>query len=405
MDTTKGRAINVEMIETYLIKNKAIAWSMFITSEFLYNLKANDMSVVEAAKAVGQQLLDEVIIRKLTLRLHEKSLTYKLKNTTVHESLEDVVKVIKKNDDGTDSIPTDKLMEIMRDPVKVRTLKENAPPWLKEVFEDSRKNIYDQHDNDLKKIISDKYKLNLDDIKIDDFRTPGKDGIQNLNTDRDYRVLRKVKADDGSDVWIELQRRTWIKDSYDIFGQITGKPYDLDSKLWAERHLQRATDRFDVEACPDYSDHIFDNKTKQLLTNQPNILKVKEGNGTLIDAEKLGNMYQSKVQNAVESGTIPEAFAQAKKGVKTLKEVHESYKSQDLIDKKYEVPDKLKKALEIIEGTHSNADATPEYVNKVNEQLTALGYEDLKSVTKDMVEEFKKLKPFDQTDKVSAFFK
>ncbi|MFZ1678785.1 MAG: hypothetical protein WAT91_15995 [Saprospiraceae bacterium] len=392
VNVAKGRLISVENIELVVRNNKPLAMAIFISCEFLYNLYQTK-SVVEAAKLTGGQIMDEIIIRKLTLQLHKNQLKYNIKMVSVAESLEDVVKSVKTKD-GVDYIELSKVMEIMRDPAKVRTIKNHAPEWLKKVFDDSRTKIYQKHDADLKKFISDKYNIDENDVKIDDFRTPGSGDGFNLNTDRDYRVLRKVKASDGSEIWIELQRPNWIEHSYETFGKLTDKPYGISPKEWAEKHLQRATDRFDAEASKDYADHLYDSTTGKVIKDQPNIVKVKKGDGTLYDAEGLGKMYQNKVVNALEPGTLPEAYAQSKKGVETLKEVHESYTKQNLPVP--EIPEKLKKAMEIIDKAHTDVQATPEAVNELNKQLIDLKYNNLADVAKDLADEFKKLKQFDQ---------
>ncbi len=400
VNVSKGRLVSVENIELVVKNNKPLAMAIFVSCEFLYNLYQTK-SVVEAAKLTGMQIVDEIIIRKITVQLHKEQLKYNIKITTVQEGLEDIVKSVKTKD-GVDFIEMNRVMEIMRDPAMVRTIKNHAPDWLKKVFDDSRNKIYQKHDAELKKFISDKYGIDPKDVKIDEFRTPGTEGNFNLNTDRDYRVLRKVKASDGSEVWIELQRPNWIDHSYETFGGLTGKPYGISPKEWAEKHLQRATDRFDAEASKDYSDHIYDSTTGSVIKDQPNIVKVKNGDGTLYDAEGLGKMYQNKVMNALEPGTLPEAYAQSKKGVGSLKEVRKSYTEQNL--RVPEVPEKLKKAMEIIEKAQTDVNATPASINEMNQQLKALKYNDLADVAKDMAEEFKKLKQFDKPSDIHKVY-
>ena len=396
LNVAKGRLISVENIEMVVKKNKPLAITIFVSCEFLYNLYQTK-SVVEAAKLTAAQIRDEFIISKLTLHLHKNQLKYNIKLTTVDESLNDVIKSVKTKD-GKQYIEVDKLMEIMRDPAQVRTLKNHAPDWLKKVFDDSRSEIYNKHDTALKKFIADTYKINGDDIKIDDFRTPGTGDSYNLNTDRDYRVLRKVKTSEGKEIWIELQRDNWIDKSYETFGELTGKPYGISPKEWAEKHLQRGTDRFDAEAGKDYADHIYNADTGEVVKGDPNIVKVKHGEGTLYDAEGLGKMYQNKVMNALEPGTIPEAYAQAKKAVESLKKVKQSYTDQKLDVN--ETPDKLNKAMEVIESAKTDANATPEAVSQLNQKLNDLGYKDVGDVAKDIANEFNNLKRYDRPGQI-----
>ena len=399
MNVAKGRILSIENIELVVKNNKVLAWTIFISCEFLYNLYQTK-SVVEAAKLTAAQLRDELIMRKLTAQLHKNALKYNIKISTPDEVLDDLVKSVK-TVNGEEIIDPKKLLEFMRDPAAVRTIKNHGTEWMKQVFEKSRNKIYKQHDTELKKYISETYKIDPNDIKIDDFRTPGTDGKTNLNTDRDYRVLRKVKTKSG-DVWIEVQSPNWKQKSYEIFGETTGKPEGVSSQEWAERHQQRGTDRFDSEASKDYADNTYNPETGEINRNKPNILQVKEGKGRLIDSEELGKMYQNKVDNALEPGTVPEAYAQAQKGVDTLKKVRDSYELQGL-----DVPDvseKLKKAMDIVEKAKVDANATPEYVEMLNNKLKDLEYNNVGDVAKDMANSFKDLKKHDVNDARQVIF-
>lgn len=399
MNVAKGRLISIENIELVVKNNKVLAWTIFISCEFLYNLYQTK-SVVEAAKLTAAQMRDELIMRKLTAKLQNDALKYKIKITTPNEVLDNLVKSVK-TVNGEEIIDPKKLLEFMRDPAAVRTIKKHGTEWMKQVFEKSRNKIYEKHDADLKKYISETFKLDPKDVKIDDFRTPGADGKTNLNTDRDYRVLRKVKTKSG-DVWIEVQSPNWKQKSYEIFGETTGKPFGVDAKDWAESHQQRGTDRFDSEASKDYADNTYNPDTGEINRNKPNILQVKEGKGRLIDSEELGNMYKNKVNHALEPGMVPEAYAQAKKGVDTLKKVRDGYGVQGLDVP--EIPDKLKKAMDIVEKAHVDANATPEHIEMINKQLKDLKYENIGDVAKDMADSFKDLKKHDSNDHRQVIF-
>ncbi|MDP3313721.1 hypothetical protein [Lutibacter sp.] len=399
MNVAKGRLISIENIELVVKKNKILAWTIFISCEFLYNLYQTK-SVVEAAKITAAQLRDELIMRKLTAKLQNDALKYNLKFTSPDEVLDALVKSVK-TVNGEDIIDPKKLLEFMRDPAAVRTIKNHGTEWMKQVFEKSRNKIYKQHDAELKKYISETYKIEPNDIKIDDFRTPGTDGKTNLNTDRDYRVLRKVKTKNG-DVWIEVQSPNWKQKSYEIFGETTGKPEGVSSQEWAESHQQRGTDRFDSEASKDYADNTYNPDTGEINRNKPNILQVKEGKGRLIDSEELGNMYKNKVNHALEPGMEPEAYAQAKKGVDTLKKVRDGYGVQGLDVP--EIPDKLKKAMDIVEKAHVDANATPEHIEMLNKKLKDLDYKNIGDVAKDMADSFKDLKKHDSNDPRQVIF-
>lgn len=399
MNVAKGRLISIENIELVVKKNKVLAWTIFVSCEFLYNLYQTK-SVVEAAKLTAAQMRDELIMRKLTAQLHKNALKYNIKITTPDEVLDTLVKSVK-TVNGEEIIDPKKLLEFMRDPAAVRTIKNHGTEWMKKVFENSRNKIYEKHDAALKKHISNTYKLDPKDIKIDDFRTPGTDGKTNLNTDRDYRVLRKVKTKNG-DVWIEVQSPNWKQKSYEIFGETTGKPEGVSSQEWAESHQQRGTDRFDSEASKDYADNTFNPNTGEINKNKPNILQVKEGKGRLIDSEELGNMYKNKVNHALEPGMEPEAYAQAKKGVDTLKKVRDGYGVQGLDVP--EIPDKLKKAMDIVENAHVDANATPQHIKMLNNKLKDLNYDNLGDVAKDLANSFKDLKKHDSNDPRQVIF-
>jgi len=399
MDTAKGRILSIENIEMIVGKNKPLAWTIFISCEFLYNLYQTK-SVVEAAKITGRQISEELIMRKLTAELHKEALRRNIPVSTPDEVLDDMMKSVK-TVNGQEVVDPQKVLEIMRDPAKVRTIEKHGTPQMKEIFERSRNKIYNEHDARLKDYISKTYHLPPDEIQIHDFRTPGKKGTS-VNTDRDYRVLRKVKGADGREHWIELQRRNWQEKSYEIFGEVTDKPDGVDATEWAERHQQRATDRFDAEAGKDYSDHIYNPETGEIEISSNNITRVKEGKGTLIDAQETGRMYKTKVGNALKNGTEPEAYAQAKKAVKTLKEVREGYKKQDLKIK--DLPENLQKAMKVIEDAHVDANATPDYMDMMRNKLNQLDYDNIGDVAGDMERSFGDLKEYNAPDPASGFF-
>lgn len=399
MSTAKGRILSIENIEMIVGKNKPLAWTIFISCEFLYNLYQTK-SVVEAAKITGRQITEELIIKKLTAELHKEALRRNIPVSTPDEVLNDMMKSVK-TVNGQEVVDPKKVLEIMRDPAKVRTIEKHGTPEMKIIFERSRNKIYTEHDARLKDYISKTYRLPPDEIQIHDFRTPGKGGTS-VNTDRDYRVLRKVKGADGREHWIELQRRNWQEKSYEIFGEVTGKPDGIDATEWAERHQQRATDRFDAEAGKDYSDHVFNPETGEIEINNNNITRVKEGKGTLIDAQETGRMYKNKVGNALKNDTEPEAYAQAKKAVKTLKEVREGYSKQNLKIK--DLPGNLQKAMKVIEDTHVDANATPEYMDMVRNKLNQLGYDNIGDVAGDMERSFGDLKEYNAPDPAAGFF-
>ncbi len=401
MNMAKGRVLSIENIELVVKGNRPLAWTIFISCEFLYNLYQTK-SVVEAAKITGRQIAEELIVKKLTTMLHREALKRNYEVITPDEVLDDMMKNVK-TVDGEEVINPSKLLEIMRDPAKVRTIQNHGTKEMKEIFNRSRNKIYTEHDARLKEYIANEYKLNPDEVKIDDFRTPGKGG-DSVNTDRDYRVLRKVKGADGTEKWIEMQRGNWLNESYKIFGEVTGKPDGLSDLEWAEAHQQRGTDRFDAEAGKDYSDHVYNPETGEMDINQSNITKVKAGETTLYDARETGKMYQNKVENAMKGGNESEAFAQAKKAVNTLKDVRSGYKDGMNLEIK-DLPRDLDKAMEVINKANVDVNASGAHLEQINSELKSLGYSDVMEVSKDISKAFNDLKEFDKTNPADSLFK
>lgn len=392
MNVAKGRLISVENIEMFVTKNKVLAWTIFIACEFTYNLYRTK-SLIKAAKETARQLRDELIIRKVTGHLHKNAARYKINDTDVETVIKDVEKYVK-GTKGSKYVDKAKVLEIMKDPAKVRTLKNHAPDWLKRAFDKTRTKIYKEHDAKLIKHIAKKYHLKPGDIEIDDFRTPGSaDGKYNLNTDRDYRVLRTVKTNSGKLIKIEIHRDRWLPHSYEEFGKLTGKPSTVSAKDWAELHQQRGTDRYDAEASADYSDHFYDPEIGEIIKTKPNILKAENGEGPLYNAKSLGKMYENKVKNALQPGAIPEAYAQAKKGVHTLKKVIKGYKKMNLDTPK--ISDNLQDAMKIIEKMNTDVRTKSKHITEATTKLKKLGYKDVGDVIQDVSNKFKDLSKHD----------
>lgn len=409
LNMAKGRLLSIENIQLLVKDNKPLAWTIFVSCEFLYNLYQSK-SVTEAAKMTAQAMVEEVMIQKLTAKLHKEALKRKIAYKSPQEVFDDIMKNTKVENDEL-VIDQKKLLELMRDPQAVRTIKNHGSDKIKNLFQKSRDKIYKEHDFHLKQYIKDTYGIPVEDIKIDDFRTPGADATD-VNTDRDYRVLRKVikklqvTGKDGKpildaegniqykdkEVYVEIQKPNWLEKSYDIFGNITGKPAAVDSVEWAENHQQRGTDRFDAEACSDYSDHRYNEKTGKVEVLDSNIKRVKEGKSTLIDAEEIGEMYKNKVENAVKNDTIPEAYAQLQKSIKTLEEVREGYKNQNLdipeLDAKFKIATAYAKNIK----TDVSGNLDPASVKNMENQIKTMTGYDLKKLTNDIEQGFKDLK-------------
>ncbi len=393
MSMAKGRLLSIENIELIVGKNKILSWTIFISTEFLYHLYQTK-SIYEAGKLTAKNMVEEVMVRKLTKKLHVEAMNRKIAYKSPKEFFDEIIKNSKVEGDEL-VLNQKKLLEIMRDPEQVRTIKDLGSPKIKKIFETARNKVYTEHDFHLKQYIKDKYGIPREDIIIDDFRTPGA-GADNVNTDRDYRVLRKIKHADGRVEFIELHRPNWIDQSYEIFGNITGKPKSINADTWAGKHQQRGTDRFDAEASSDYSDHRFNHKTGEIEVLDANIKKVKTGKNRLIDADAMGDMYKNKVDNALESGSKTEAYAQLQKAIKTLESVREGYRKQDL-----NIPDldsKLKTAMGYAKKvkTRITTDKDPFKVDSIEKNIKSMTGYDLKKLTNDIEKGFKDLKQFDK---------
>ena len=324
---------------------------------------------------------------------------------------------ISKDADGKPYMSENDVLKIKQDTQASRSLKE-ADPAVREAYNNTLKEkVYDPHDKNLTDWIknridnvdnkeggSDPHNQKLDnwikknlgdvkdpEIKVDDFRTPGKEyDPTDVNTDRDYRVVYK----DADGKWKEIPKENWKDQSMDEFAKSSGyseerakealhsekervefdKLSDQEKKeKWAEMHHQTPTDKSHVEASKDYSDQGVDWKTGEAVS-EPNINKVRRGEAQLNDPQGLGNMFEEKVDIYTRDGNAPEALAQAKKAVTALNDVRDGY------SKNYDIgnlPTRLKNGMEIISETKSDMSATPEYMQNVEKQLKEQGFKDI----------------------------
>ncbi|MCP4440811.1 MAG: hypothetical protein GY810_17965 [Aureispira sp.] len=387
----EGRVIDPDRISKMLKVNKAYAWMIFVTYHFLVNLYRTK-SLKEATYAALREARDEIIVTflvgKITKDAHKHGYKVDAQSPRVKKLLDDVSSSVKKDSAGREYVPKDKVIELMKDPAKVRTLKNKAPDSLKKAFERTRHGMQKAHDADLIKHISENSKFSEGEIKIDDFRTPGTKGEFNLNTDRDYRVLvRGGKTADGRDIWLEYPKEKWQNKSFEYFGKHTNKPAGYSDAEWAEKLQQMPTDKAHIEASLDYSDQGVDLKTGKRIRVEPNIMKVKAGKAKLLDPEGLGNMYKEKVDASLRGGNVPEAYAQGKKGVDSLKKVRKGYEKMG-----YEVgelPKNLEKAMDVVNKAPVDVDATPEAIKNINNKLNKLGFKDVGDVSTAIQKQFK----------------
>jgi hypothetical protein len=309
----------------------------------------------------------------------------------------------------------------MQNPQFMRELKEKGSPEMQDAIENAKSGyFYTSHDaqltnyvksNSLDKIsnlrgISESERANIE-VRVDDFRTPGQTG-RSVNTDRDYRVLYRRP---GSSEWMEVPKELWLDKSKEVFAEVTQaeRPANWDRMSEKnqkqfftdhyERHGQRGTDKYDIEASIDYSDQYLDpfgNKrglnaetaSQENALRSTNIENVKNGNGVLKDPEGLGLMYQQKVLNSLDGGNIAEAAAQAKKAVKSIDSVRSGYERQGY--KLHQLSPKLREAMWEVDNSPSGLDANPQILNA---KLRKLGFRDgLTGFAERMKSEFESLK-------------
>lgn len=394
----EGRLIDTDKIAEYFkadgtVKAYAKAWAIFIGYHFGYNVFYEKKSVVEALKQVAREIRDEAIVTFFQRRLGAEA----QKGKDGMEPITDPIRKLRQGfvarANGQHDCKLDDVLACMRDPQAMRTLKK-ASPELQDAFNRTREVLYKNHDDTVKAELSKKLGIPPEDLKIDDFRTPGGAG-SNINTDRDYRMLYRAGKDaNGNDIWFEVPKEKWQDISYNTFGQLTGKPAGMSDLEWAQKHLQLATDKAHIEASPDYSDHAIDPKTGQKTIIKPNIISVEEGKSRLFDSTALGNMYHEKVHASLRMGQLSEAVAQCKKGVDTLNKVRAGYDMQGL--NTGNLPKSLQDGMELVKRTPVDQSATPEVLKKFNDDLQNLGFHGLEDFSNKLASQFESLKKYDQ---------
>jgi len=398
-DVVKGRLITPQTIQL-AVKNKPAAWVIFVGIQFAINLNRT-RSMVEAIKATATQITLAIFVEKVSkyiINNPQKCGGLKLVNhlnkgkgassNIAPKKSKEIGAQEKKFLDDFDKITrTDpklkgkyldksEVTKIMRDPAKVRTIKEHGTDEQKAAFVRSRKKVYDQHDRELVKEIVKKYGGNPSDYELDDFRTPGPVDPTNVNTDRDLCPRRRIRLKNGKNVMLEFKGKQldFIKSkSAKIFGKLTDKPSNISDAKHFEDHQQLITSQSNPEASLDYGKNIFDPKTGKYISDS-HIKKVYAGRSTLKSPSSQGKMILNKVLN----NKGPEKIAQAKKGVSSLKKIYKSYKKQG-----YKVPEiekKLDKAMSLIEKSKVTVEQTPNKMKDFKKALNDLGYKDIDDV-------------------------
>lgn len=364
----EGAATDIDAINK-LAGNKALAWAVFISYTFVRELMSDpNLSVTDAMKRIAQQMRDEGLVQFLRFAAAKGAKTGAPTKTgdkpdakkppakdadkageggkkpaegepvrgdhkapVDSRAIKQLAERVKYRNGKPYADPRD-VLSVMRDPEATRSLKNSTDPAIREAFENTRQEIYAEHDRKLKSFVEGQPDMAGKKIVVAEVRTPGKEA--GFNTDRDFRVL--VETTDpttGKTIYVEVPTKKWIGESNKIFAGETGGPTDpAGAKKWAEEHQQLGTDKMHAEAAPDMSDQAFvkDADGNVVATqSEPRIAAVKDGRGTLIDPESLGTVYQHKVLEQLNNDHPGEAFAQASKAVRDLNEMRAGYEKQD----------------------------------------------------------------------------
>lgn len=307
---------------------------------------------------------------------------------------------------GRPKVPLDDALEVQRKPHQVRRLKETGGDELQDGFNNTmRMEVYKPHD----KALIDRIRGNQPDLAdkklvVHEFRTPGKSS-SGINTDRDFRVL--YKNDKGD--WIEVPKDSWKKDSNEVFADLTGydasKPppgfTDAEKKAWwADQHGHTATDRSFREACPDYSDQVVSGQSEWIRVEKPRIEELKDIAARdagipkepirLRDPPSIGQQFDEKIHNNLRRGDLPEAVAQAQKGVETLETVRKAYDKQGL--DAGALPSRFQEAMDVIARSDLPHNPDTRSLIDLEEKLGRLGFANVDEFGKSLSGQFESLK-------------
>jgi len=326
-----GFATDPQTIE-YMIgtspKVCALAWTIYFAYNF-YVPYSSGKGLYESAKIAITNFSKRIAVQYLSGKFAKKWEV-------------DQLNMAKEKIQPDGSFDPDDMLEMMKNSKFVRSIKESGDDALQAAFNNTlKKTVYQPHDTALTHWIKTNVpELSGKEIRVGDFSTPGKTGSK-VNTDRDYRVQVKVGDD-----WVEVPTSVWKDKSMEIFGNLTGydpktaagalnvsqDAWDAMSEaerreLWAERqYRQLPTDASNRQACKDFSDQNADGIS--------NIVKVKNGQGKLLDPDDMARMYKQKAVDDLTIGNNPsEAIQQIKKGRDELISIRNSYISQG-----YKVP-------------------------------------------------------------------
>lgn len=319
-------------------KQKAAAWAIYVGYTFASNM-ARGMSMCDAIKQTMRTVRDRVVVQFLMGRMKW--------NFQMPQALKDAAGRMTGNPPRMTEAD---MLAIQSDPQLLRSLK-GAPANIQQGFlRTYNSTLVAPHDAQLIQHVRSLPEYQGRVVRVETFSTPGKSG-GGVGADRDFRVT--VQNPDGT--WREVPVGLWKDQSARIVGQLSGgrTPQQLN---W------RATDRFDIEASPDYA-----TQNGQIS----NVTKVIRGQATLKDPGQFGNMWQQKMSGVEPGHTVPplENVAQAQKALGALKAVRGGYQKQGY--KIGALTPQMEKGAQIVQG--ANVTATGDY-NAVNSALQKAGF-------------------------------
>ena len=303
------------------------------------------------------------------------------------------------------------VLEVQKQPHRVRLLKEQGSLSTQEAFNNTLRNeVYKPHDQMLLERLRQSHPDLADaKLQVHEFRTPGKTANP-LNTDRDFRVLMQ----DAKGDWIEVPKSRWEKQSNDVFGELTFfDPAKCPKELspaqqkawWAEQHGHTPTDRAFREASRDYSDQATSALTGQRIQlGEARIADLKHiaseaakgnpppvgGRVTLADPDGLADMFRAKIDGQLSRGDPFEAIAQAHKGVETLDTVRNAYGAQGIPTGT--IPAPLRKAMDLVAESGLPAHADANALRVLENKLGGLGFGGIDDFGQQLASQFGALK-------------
>jgi hypothetical protein len=330
----------LEMILGKSPKQKAAAWGIYVGYQFASNLMRG-MSMCDAIKQTMRTVRDRLVVQFLMGRMKWRF--------QVPQAIKDAAARMTGNPPRMTKAD---MIAIQSDPQLLRSLK-NAPADIQKGFlKTYQETLIAPHDAQLVAHVRSlpEYKGRI--VRVETFNTPGKSG-SGVGADRDFRVT--MQNPDGT--WREVPSRLWKNESNEIVGKLSGGS-SLQKLNW------RATDRFDIEASPDYA-----TQNGQIA----NVTRVVRGQSTLKDPEYFGNMWRQKMSGVEPGHTAPplEGVAQAQKACSTLTAVRGGYHQQG-----YNVGNltpQMQKGIQIVQGANVTAMGN---FNAVNQALQKAGFKD-----------------------------